>query len=107
MLMTHDPKTTPQNGGGDAEPEITQEESVPSDGKDEVGEKMMEELGRDRGKGDQPKGAVPGMGGAQSALLAARCKQGLRGCSLPPHRREGPQSGPCQPVEEPAVKTAS
>ncbi len=31
------------------EPEITQEESVPSDGKDEVGEKMMENLGRERG----------------------------------------------------------
>lgn len=28
------------------EPEIVQEESVPSDGKDPKGEKMMEELGR-------------------------------------------------------------
>lgn len=28
------------------EPEIVQEESVPSDGKDTKGEKMMEELGR-------------------------------------------------------------
>ena len=33
--------------GDHEEPEITQEESVPLDGKDEVGEKMMEELGRD------------------------------------------------------------
>lgn len=33
--------------GANEEPELTQEESVPSDGKDEVGEKMMEELGRD------------------------------------------------------------
>ena len=30
------------------EPEITQEDSVPSDGKDPVGEKMMEQLGRER-----------------------------------------------------------
>lgn len=28
------------------EPEIVQEESIPSDGKDQEGEKMMEELGR-------------------------------------------------------------
>lgn len=34
---------------GDAEPEVTNEESIPSDGKDEVGEKMMEDLGRKRG----------------------------------------------------------
>ena len=38
--------------GDHEEPEITQEESVPSDGKDEVGEKMMEDLGRD---GDKKK----------------------------------------------------
>lgn len=30
------------------EPGITQEESVPSDGKDKKGEQMMEELGRDK-----------------------------------------------------------
>lgn len=30
------------------EPEPTAEESVPSDGKDREGEKMMEELGRDK-----------------------------------------------------------
>ncbi|MGJ7511435.1 hypothetical protein [Variovorax sp. GT1P44] len=30
------------------EPEITQEEAIPSDGKDEVGEKMMEDLGREK-----------------------------------------------------------
>lgn len=30
------------------EPEITQEESIPSDGRDEVGEDMMKELGRER-----------------------------------------------------------
>ena len=38
--------------GDHEEPEITQEESVPLDGKDEVGEKMMEELGRDLKKKD-------------------------------------------------------
>ncbi|KQP11796.1 hypothetical protein [Pseudorhodoferax sp. Leaf267] len=32
----------------DEEPGITQEEAVPSDGKDTHGEKMMEELGRDK-----------------------------------------------------------
>ena len=30
------------------EPEVVQEESVPLDGKDEKGEKMMEELGRNK-----------------------------------------------------------
>ncbi|MBP6893684.1 MAG: hypothetical protein ACLGJD_16795 [Gammaproteobacteria bacterium] len=30
------------------EPEVTQEESVPLDGKDPVGEKMMEKLGDER-----------------------------------------------------------
>ncbi|MDM0073241.1 hypothetical protein QTH90_02540 [Variovorax sp. J2P1-59] len=34
------------------EPEIGFEESIPSDGKDEVGEKMIEDLGRDRAKDD-------------------------------------------------------
>jgi hypothetical protein len=34
------------------EPELSSEESVPSDGKDEVGEKMMEELGRERRQKD-------------------------------------------------------
>jgi hypothetical protein len=34
------------------EPEITQEESVPSDGKDHEGEKLMEQLGRERRKDD-------------------------------------------------------
>ncbi|WP_326535229.1 hypothetical protein [Pseudorhodoferax sp.] len=37
------PQTSPQE-----EPELRQEESVPSDGKDTKGEKMMEELGRDK-----------------------------------------------------------
>ena len=30
------------------EPELTQEEAVPSDGKDKKGEQMMEALGRER-----------------------------------------------------------
>lgn len=33
---------------GNEEPELTQEESVPTDGKDKKGERMMEELGRDK-----------------------------------------------------------
>jgi hypothetical protein len=39
------------------EPEPNAEESVPSDGKDREGEKMMEELGRDKpGKPLAPEG---------------------------------------------------
>ena len=49
------PKTKP---GDNEEPEITQEDSVPSDGKDEVGEKMIEELGRDKGV-EQPGHPAP------------------------------------------------
>lgn len=45
--------TTKTKPGDHEEPEITQEEDVPLDGKDEVGEKMMEELGRDRQKEDK------------------------------------------------------
>jgi len=36
------------------EPEPTAEESVPLDGKDPVGEKMMEDLGRERRDSDAP-----------------------------------------------------
>lgn len=42
-------RPSPSQDRPNDEPEITQEESVPSDGKDEVGEKMMEDLGRERG----------------------------------------------------------
>ena len=45
MTTQSKPKPSP-----DDEPEITQEESIPSDGKDEVGEKMMEDLGRERSR---------------------------------------------------------
>lgn len=43
----------PQDGAAapalpNEEPEITQEESVPTDGKDEKGEAMMEDLGRNK-----------------------------------------------------------
>ena len=40
------------------EPEITQEESVPSDGKDKKGEQMMEELGRERRRQGEPSPAA-------------------------------------------------
>lgn len=39
----------PHEGPTNDEPEVTQEESIPSDGKDEEGEKLMEDLGRERG----------------------------------------------------------
>lgn len=42
------PAGNPPDGPSKDEPEITQEESIPSDGRDEVGEKMMEDLGRDK-----------------------------------------------------------
>lgn len=63
MSATHQASSAPSNKTQPRdtdEPEITQEESVPSDGKDEVGEKMMEDLGRDKqekGEGDRSKGA--------------------------------------------------
>ena len=41
------------------EPGITHEEDVPSDGKDEQGEQMMEELGRDK---PEPKLSDPQAG---------------------------------------------
>ena len=47
------PPSTKTKPGDNEEPEITQEEAVPSDGKDEVGEKMMEELGRDKQKDEK------------------------------------------------------
>jgi len=44
------PAGNPPDGPSKDEPEITQEESIPSDGRDEVGEKMMEDLGRDKAR---------------------------------------------------------
>ena len=40
-----DPRST---ASGNEEPELGSEESIPLDGKDVVGERMMEDLGRDR-----------------------------------------------------------
>lgn len=40
-----DPAQQPRSN---EEPRITQEEAVPSDGKDKKGEQMMEELGRNK-----------------------------------------------------------
>ncbi len=40
------------------EPEIAFEESIPSDGRDVVGEKMIEDLGKDKPRKDSP--ASPG-----------------------------------------------
>lgn len=42
--MTTPPSKNPKN----EEPEIAQEESVPSDGPDHKGEKMMEDLGKNK-----------------------------------------------------------
>jgi hypothetical protein len=43
-----------QAGESQEEPEITQEESVPSDGRDLVGDRMIEDLGRQRRTGTEP-----------------------------------------------------
>ncbi|HYP85579.1 hypothetical protein [Variovorax sp.] len=47
-MRTPTPKGHPPDGPPTEEPEITQEESIPSDGKDKQVEKMMDELGRER-----------------------------------------------------------
>ena len=41
------------------EPEITFEESIPSDGKDAIGEKMIDELGQDKAKKKDSQGQPP------------------------------------------------
>ena len=46
--MTTDSKPTAHPSQSNEEPQIGQEESVPSDGKDEEVEKMMEALGADK-----------------------------------------------------------
>ena len=51
--MTHPETSQP---GPDEEPEPTAEEAVPTDGKDAEGEKMMEDLGRQR-QAQEAKGA--------------------------------------------------
>ncbi|VWX63636.1 conserved hypothetical protein [Burkholderiales bacterium 8X] len=43
----------PAKRPGNEEPQITNEDSVPLDGKDPVGEKMMDELGKDRRRNDE------------------------------------------------------
>lgn len=45
MNSAADDKTKPASD----EPEISSDESVPIDGKDPVGEKMMDDLGKERG----------------------------------------------------------
>ena len=53
------PPGNPPDGPSNEEPELTQEESIPSDGRDEVGEKMMEDLGREKMQRDKEFG-TPG-----------------------------------------------
>ncbi|HVR48701.1 MAG TPA: hypothetical protein VMS38_03110 [Pseudorhodoferax sp.] len=43
-----DPRPAKPQPAAPEEPELRQEESIPSDGKDRQGEKMMEELGRNK-----------------------------------------------------------
>jgi hypothetical protein len=47
-----EPRPSRGNTESPDEPEITQEESIPSEGKDHEGEKLMEQLGRERRKDD-------------------------------------------------------
>lgn len=46
-MSSTSPTPAPQ-GQTNEEPEIRQEEAVPSDGRDRKGEKLMEELGKDK-----------------------------------------------------------
>ena len=48
MSSPADPRPAKPPATTNEEPELTQEESVPTDGKDRQGERMMEELGRDK-----------------------------------------------------------
>ncbi|MBO9512786.1 MAG: hypothetical protein J7549_01610 [Variovorax sp.] len=48
MSDTHAPPPPSRVGPGNEEPEIAFEESIPLDGPDPVGERMIEELGADR-----------------------------------------------------------
>jgi len=54
-MRTPTPSGSPPDGPTKEEPEITQEESIPSDGRDAVGEEMMKDLGL--GKGGRPADA--------------------------------------------------
>jgi len=54
------PSGNPPDGPVKEEPEITQEESVPSDGKDEVGEEMMKDLGREKARRKEDQGGREG-----------------------------------------------
>jgi hypothetical protein len=47
------PVARPRSPSDSDEPELGAEEAVPSDGKDEEGEKMMEEMGRERRKREE------------------------------------------------------
>lgn len=53
------PSDSPADGPLKEEPEITQEESIPSDGKDEVGEEMMKKLGREKRERNEPGSGEP------------------------------------------------
>ncbi|MDM0013552.1 hypothetical protein QTH87_14015 [Variovorax sp. J22P168] len=64
----NDARRSPADSSSNDEPELGAEESVPLDGKDPVGEKMIEDLGRERSKdkdkdknehGDADPGPLP------------------------------------------------
>jgi hypothetical protein len=59
FMRTPTPTGSPPDGPPKEEPEITQEESIPSDGRDEVGEEMMKDLAREEAdrKGETTKSA--------------------------------------------------
>lgn len=58
-MRTPTPKGSPPDGPVNEEPEITQEESVPSDGRDEVGEELMKDLGREKARREEEFGSPP------------------------------------------------
>ena len=58
--MTQESRSaTPHRYPDNEEPEIASEESIPLDGRDPIGEKMIDDLGRDRSGEDDAKKPQP------------------------------------------------
>ena len=66
----------PRKRTGNEEPELGAEESVPLDGKDPVGEQMMEDLGRERRKEDPQRRPGSGTQPDEAREAAAQKERG-------------------------------
>ncbi|VTU30140.1 hypothetical protein [Variovorax sp. PBL-E5] len=58
-MTDHTPAAAPQKHSTNEEPEIGFEESIPSDGKDPVGEAMIDSLGKDKPENSDKAEKVP------------------------------------------------